>query len=232
MSYLASEIMDGVAALMNDVAQQRYSYSAQIPYLNIALTDLREELQLSNSPVSNEESAVIVIAAGVTELDFTTTPPLPTGLMEIQQAWYRQTGTSDAFLPMQRVEFLPHYLQATPSQFQVVQIWSWQEPKMKFIAAIGSTEMKLDYVKTLFPIITSPTDAIAVLNGKSFLQYKTAALCAKYIGENPSRSDELNALATIGLDRSIGISTKGRQSITTRRRPFRQAFKSSYGVYR
>ena len=55
---------------------------------------------------------------------------------------------------------------------------------------------------------------------------------AKYIGENPARSDELNALAMVGKDRVIGISTKGRQSITTRRRPFRQGFKSSYGITR
>lgn len=227
---LASTVMDSVAALLNDTQQQIYNYTAQIPYLNIALVDLKEEMQLANSPISNEQSAVITIPLGDDFIDFTTTPALPAGLLEIQQIWYRQSGTSGTFLPMQRVEFIPQYL--IDQQFQVIQIFSWQEPKLKFVAALADTEIKIDYVKDLFPIITSSSDEIESVNGQGFLIYKTAALCAKYIAENPTRSDELNALAVVGRDRVIGIATKGRQAITTRRRPFRQAFKTSYGSQR
>jgi hypothetical protein len=65
-----------------------------------------------------------------------------------------------------------------------------------------------------------------MINSRSYLSYKTAALCAMFIGENESRAKILNDQADEAMERLEGISNKGRQQIMTRHRPFRAAYKS------
>lgn len=237
-----SAIMVNVAALMNDQDRAVYDDDTVLPYFNMALMELKETFELNNIPVTNETSSIINCPAGTEEIGFfvaTTTQPtpdpdtpyLPSDLIDIRQVW-ESWENQDNWSPMTRKEFLPHYLQTGVLISQFL-IWAWINQKIKVIPANTDIDIKLDYVRDIFSTIddTNLGTDLGVVNIDSFMQYKTAALCSLYIGENPERAESLNMQAIDALQRSLGISVKSAQSITTRRRPFRSAFKMRNSYY-
>lgn len=228
---LATTVMDSAAALLNDQAKQQYTYLIQIPYLNMALSELKEYFELNNVPVTDTVTAdAIEILAGRTALGFAPTLPvldyLPNDLIEPKVVWERQSGV-DPYIPMQRVDFLPRWQEGVEiNQF----VWfTWQSQEIRFLAANQDNEIKLDYIRDLFSKVTAgnyTTYDVAVINAESFLNYRTAGLCARFIGENPTRAGELDIDAGLSMDRALGIGTKGRQAIIIRHRPFRAGYKN------
>jgi hypothetical protein len=218
----AANIMDQAAVYNNDAAKSIYTYTVQIPLLNGALQELQERFELNDIPVTATQSTVIPINAGETELAFGGTNPLPTDLVEPKILWERPRNT-DPYVPMSRVDFLPQQLAGVEiNQF----IWYvWEDQKIKLLATNQNNDIKMDYVKFLFSTITVSTDTISVINCSSYLQFRTGALIASLLAENPSRAQELNAFAEQALDTALGIGTKGRQAIMTRHRPFRSGYK-------
>src|SRR5215510_11939599 len=91
---VASTVMNDAAALMNDNARQVYTYTAQIPYLRIAMNELEEKYELNAISSTEKASAVIQVNAGVTEIVFngTTSPSLPDDLIEPLECWERNRG--------------------------------------------------------------------------------------------------------------------------------------------
>lgn len=224
--------MDKAASLMNDSAKTVYTYAAQMPYLNMALAELEEHFQLNNIPVTNQTSVPITINVGtkfIRPFDGAGSDPgsgdpvYPQNLVEIQGIYERLAGTTDPFIPLTKREFLPHPIDDLPTES--LQYWIWEDQIIKTVGATTDREIKLDYIKTLFPEVTNQAAVLGVINAKSFLQYRTAALCTQFIGENATRAGELNNFAVLALDRVTGIGTKARQSTNTRRKPFMAAYK-------
>ena len=227
-SLTAANVMDKSASLMNDTAKTVYTYTAQMPYLNMALAELEEHFQLNNVPITNQTSTAITIPIGITSVNPTdgggivTPPNYPVDLVEIQQIGERQYGTTDSFIPLTRRDNVPALGDISINS---IHVWAWEDQRIKFPPAVTIRELKIDYIKSLFTEVTSENDAINVINAKSFLFYRTAALCSQFVGENESRAAELNGFAILALDRVTGIGTKAKQSINTRRRPFMSAYK-------
>lgn len=218
--------MDASAALLNDVAKSVYTYPIQLPYLNIALQELQESYELNEMPVTDTISAVMIVAAGLDHISFTAqgTLILPNDLVEPQVLWERATGVNP-YIPMTKVDLLPRYMEGTTIPEFIY--YTWQANEIRFLAASQANDIKMDYIRNLFPVMqnTAGMDQISVINATSFLEFRNAALCAHFIGENKTRSDELNGFAALSLDKIIGIGIKGRQSIITRHRPFRSSYK-------
>lgn len=217
----AGDVMDLSASLLNDSSRSRFTYAVQMPYLNMAMAELEEMFELNNVPSTNKTSAAITVEAGVDTLSFTTTPALPSDLKEIQELWEKDSGISEDYIPMIHREFLPKVDVLTTNLIY----WSWIDQEIKFIGATSDRDVKIDYIKSIFSKVQANTDQITVINCKSFLMYRTAGLVAEFIGENTSRAESLNADALLALDRTLGISVKGKQNISTRRQPFRSGYK-------
>lgn len=221
-----SEIITTVAGLMNDTDQAVYTNTVCLPFLNLALDELQELYELNGIPVTNETSAAITIKAGISEIGFDTTPALPSDLIEIQQLWESPVGLN-RWTPMVKKEVIPHYLEdgTTISTFL---IWALEHSRINLIPANADIDLKIDYIASLFntPILIKDIDVnLPFTNVKTYLEYKTGALCAMFIAENESRALALDSLTGTALSRALGIPVKGMQSIVTRRRPFRQSFK-------
>jgi hypothetical protein len=226
-----AEIIDMAASLQNDTAQTLYTDDACLPYLNMALDELQEIFEQNNIPVTNITSAVITIPAsalpGITVIGYTTVPALPTNLTEIQRLWERLIN-SDPFVPMTKVEFLPHYLEQ--QLVTQLQFWAWIGNSIQMLNSNQDNQIKLDYITSIFPtpltMASITTDlGVQFKNIKTYLGYKTGALCSMYVGANETRAATLQMQADDALSRTLGISIKGRQSINTRRRPFRASYK-------
>lgn len=229
-SLTAAQVMDKVASLMNDTAKTSYTYVAQLPYLNMAFDELQESFELNNIPITNQTKTPtpITIPVGTSwiypiEMAGAGIVTYPVDLVEIQGLYERLAGTSDPYVPMTQKEFLPHAIDVQPSSS--LGYWIWQDQIIKMAGALTPREIKIDYIKTLFQDDLVTCSIIGVINARSFLYYRTAALCAQFVGENENRAGDLNSYAELALDRVTGIGVKGKQSIMTRRRPFMSSYK-------
>jgi hypothetical protein len=219
---LAKEIFDGAAGLLNDTLLTNFTYVAQRPLLQIALDELQEMLELDNVPITNKVTTTpISITAGVTGLGNVGEPSLPAGLVDIQEIWEQVGSSTVSYIPMTRVDFIP----LTMVQTSQLQVWAYQEEKIKLLGATNTINIKIEYIQTVFLPIIDENTPINMINSKSFLKYRTAGLCAEFIGENPTRAADLNTLAQLAADRTLGISAKGRQAIATRHKPFMASYK-------
>lgn len=221
-----SEIITTVANLMNDATQSIYNNIVCLPYFNLALDELQEIFELNDIPITHETSASILIPSGIKRLGFDTNPSLPSDLIEILQLWESSVGQNQ-WCPMSKKDFIPHYLQDNTLISQFL-IWSWQHGRIELIAANAPNDLKIDYIAAMFntPILIKDINVnLPFTNVKTYLEYKTAALCAMFVAENESRAMSLDSLTGTALSRALGIPIKGQQSIVTRRRPFRASFK-------
>ena len=222
-----SEIILTVAGLMNDAFQSQYTDDVCLPLLNLALDELQELYELNGIPSTNETSSAITIPTGVSSIGFDTNPALPSDLIEIQQLWESTSGL-DQWTPVTKKETLPHYLEDN-IPMSLFLIWAWEHGRIKLIKANAPIDIKIDYTCSLFntPILIKDVNVnLPFTNIKTYLEYKTTALCAMFIAENESRAMALDSLAGTALSRALGIPVKGMQSIVTRRRPFRHSLKS------
>lgn len=220
---LVSAILQQSAALLNDTAMTIFNFTNQLPYFRLAYNEMEELLELNNIPISNKSVANIVIGLGMTDIGGPTGPPLPLELIEIQELFEKTNGTSENFVPMDRVDFLPNLDVPTQS----LNYYTFNQQFIEFLS-VGATSVRLiriNYVAANLPNIVDEKTNVPIFNGKTFLAYRTAALCANYIGENETRATYLNGEAQLAIDRFLGINTKSRQNMPARRRPFRAAWK-------
>lgn len=221
---LAGEVMDMAASGLNDTAKTVYTYAKQVPYLNMALSELQEEFELHNLSVTQRVSTVITVLAGQSEIIFNGggVPTLPSDLIEPLELWESLQGQT-AYIPMTKRDFLPHDLEGVPTNYLVY--WTWNEQKIEFLPSNGTVLVKIDYMRQLFTPVVNENSAINVMNSKTFLGYRTAGLMAELIERNQTSANSLNGYAVLGLERIKGIGSKSKQRIQTRRRPFRAAYK-------
>ena len=222
-----SEIIDMSASLMNDTAQSLYTDATCLPYLNMALDELQELYELNNIPITDAVSSVLDVPIATIRIAYIgTLPTLPPDLIEIRQLWESDDGT-DQFIPMAKKDFIPHNLEGI--QRSSFGIWSWIGNEIRLLPCVTIKNLKLDYIRTLFltPLLITQIEIDIPIKGiKSYLGYRTGALCAEFIGENKTRADDLNGFATMALDRALGINVKGKQAMTIRRKPFMASFKA------
>jgi len=223
--------MDRAAALMNDPARTDYTYTAQLPYLNMAIDELIESLEESNSSPSNmvtSSTIVIPITTNrISPIESLTPPYYPADLVEIQEVGERLNGnTNDPFVTMSRRDYVGAY----PANNSLL-FWCWIDQTIQFNpnGATTEREVQLRYVRQAISQATDDSSIIGAINARSFLAYKTAALCSMFIGENETRAGVLDVQAEKALERLTGINNKGRQEIVTRHRPFRAAYKARGG---
>jgi hypothetical protein len=220
----AGQVMLRVAALMNDTALTQYTYVTMLPYLNMALDDLLGAMQLANVPITQEVAAYITLPVGsvkVTPAESLTLPHYPSDLIEIRGLGERLSGTTDEFIPLTKHDFLP-----VRSAVDSLIDWAWMNQEIRLIGALTIRELKLDYIRECVAEAADENSVIGIINSKSYLAFKAAAYCARYIGENPTRADQLDSDADKALEEMLGISIKAQQNLPARRRPFRASYKA------
>lgn len=225
---VASEVMDLAAAAMNDIDKTTYTYAIQNPYLKLALQELQEIFELNSLSVTEQSSAAIRIPASTTNEPQSITfnagpgPRLPDNLIEPQRLWER-TANTNPWSPMVRKEFIPHDLAGVSTN--MFTYWIWQQNELILLPSNGINDIKIDYVGSLFPKYLRSDTILPVQNGIGYLAYKTAELMSDMIEHNPDRARSNAGRALESLDRISGISIKGKQTISARRRPFRASYK-------
>lgn len=225
MFITADDISKDAGILLNDVKLTRFTFTLQLPYINMAYGELGEQLEYSDVSFVKESSAVIKVPVGQRDIGGPSGIKLPDNLISPKALFERMSGANSDFVQMAQVEFLPNPQPETLTNAFIY--WTWQNQEFWFTGANCDIDVRIDYIANQFVRLTKPDDQVLLFNARSFLGFRTAALCAEFIGEDQARAGSLNGNAGAALDRIIGITTKEMQGIRTRRRPFRSGYKSN-----
>lgn len=209
MSYTAGQVMDDAAAALNDFNKSLYTYDVQLPYLKMANRDLDQSLQLIGHPITMMNEAIIPVLAGAVELTLPASFFLPISLAE------RKPGTTESFTDMTQTRF------ASGTQGSSLGVWDFRHNCINFVGATQDREVKLSYWRTL-PEIQSDASQLFVNGGRNYLAFRTAAMCAAFIGQNELQASILNNEAGAAIDKLESLFIKNRQVHRVRRRRFRR----------
>lgn len=218
----AGDIFLNARALLNDTPGDVYTDDVLLPYLRMAIVDLRLECEDNNIPFTNITSEAITVDAGTLGIGGPDQPALPRDLIEIVEMWERTAGTSMDYMLMSRRRFEPK----TETQTTFLQVYTWQGQRVHFIGATSDLEVKIDYISQSIGQITDKNSLILIYNSCAFLWFRTAAMGAMYVMENKTRADDLNGEAARCIESMEAIAQKSEQGMPVRRRPFMSSYRS------
>jgi len=227
MSLKVESIFDGSRALLNDQQNAVFTNAVQLEYFKIAYEEIRQDCEDHNIPITNKTTTAIYIPQGTKDIGGPTGPALPNDLVEVLECWEVPANTNNNYMLMRRLNFLPKTVILT----SYLEVYTWAEQYVHFLGANTDVNVKLDYVATGMPDITDENSIIKLINAINFLKYKTAALCAMFIGENETRAEVLQQSALAAKDVLLSILVKNSQGIQTRMRPFMAAYKLRGKLY-
>jgi hypothetical protein len=219
MPLLASDICVQAAARMNDQSQTDYTNTVLLPFVKDAFKELQLELHLNGSLALEKINAVVTLPALSTS--FSTAAILPSDLLEPQRLWERHVGET-YWHEMNETTWPPDVIQTTYNTY-----WSEAQQDIIVPGATVATEVKIFGIKSLSDI-TSASDPLPINECQPFMVNRVAALASRFIGNNPTRANALDAMAVISLSKLTQIGGKSKQGVRFRRRPFR--LKNRYWV--
>ena len=144
-------------------------------------------------------------------------PQLPVDLLEPTRLWERQTGTTEAWIPVSnRPDGLPS--QTPTSRFAM---WEWRQDAINLPGAVQSNDLRLRYVGS-HAVLVTPMDTLYFRGATGAMAYKTVA--TYLASKNPEAATEAMKEATLRLSQITTRSTRMKQRQSNSRR--------SYGSYR
>ena len=209
MATTAGDVIDLAASLLNDVDQALFTDTKLLPFVKKAYSELGVELHNNGAPLLNEVSGVIDVPANSTDLG-TDQPDdivIPVRLRE-------RASSDNVFQDM-----IEQYWEPDDEPGPNLIYWSWREEEIKFLGATQDRQVIIYYRKAP-TAVDGRSSSIGYANAINFLSPRTAALAARFIGNNPKRGDELDIDAGINLEKLISRTVKGTQSNTARRKSY------------
>lgn len=214
MSYLLSDITGRIRARLNDSVNAVYHDAILLPFAQDAADELQLELELNGALVLETISTAIVFPIAFTTLTYTSTPPLPSDMLEPQRLQERMNGTTGLYAPMIRREWEPNIVPTDALRY-----WVYRKNSILTVGATTARDVEIFYLRRALNISTI-SDQIDINNSQQFMINRIAGMAARYIGSNPTRADMLDEVAAKHLNTLTRIGAKARQGTRTRRRPF------------
>lgn len=202
----AAEVMNESRVLLNDTSALLYANDKLLPFLNKAYREVQSKLNLYGLQHLQEVASLITVATG--SLTITS----PADLVRPLHLAERRAGTTDLFADMDERSWEP---ELRPGQ--ALRYWVWREEIIYLVGATEAREVRLRYLKSL-SALTGDGSVIGLTDAKTVLAARTAALAARYLGENPTRAQVLDTDANDALDTHVTLNVRKNQNKPTRRR--------------
>jgi len=213
----AEDALNLTRALINDAGAAVFTDATLMPLLNAAYRALQRNLA---------ENGVTVLVAQVdiplplvngltqTEISDVSNPQLPTDCLAPHTLQEVVTGSTDLFVPMEKiVGGLPNL---QPSIY--LRIWEWREDKINLVGATQAVTVRLRYEK-LLPQLVLGTDPVLIRNSNDALAYGAAALAARARGSRSLAAD-MAAAAADATNKLIERYVRPEQHKARRRKPY------------
>ena len=208
------EVLAVVRTLLNDDEGIVWPDQKLFPKLRAAHMTLQLALIQNGVPIINEESSIIPVPAGTTDLS--TLNEYPDNL--IMPVWMKERApwqTIQDFVNMTEVDFLPQLKQTTELIW-----WCWNKQRITTIGSIQDREVLLRY-RGGIKVPQEVTDTIGPFFGELFLSYKTAALAiGSVVPLNVDRLTYLEGQASTNLEDLLINAALEAQNLPAKRRPY------------
>jgi hypothetical protein len=213
----AEDALTLARSLMNDAAGAVFSDAVLFPFLNSAYRSLQRELAENGISVLTETVQLdLPLTNGLTPtaINDTSSPQLPTDLLAPHDLWEQVTGSTDIFMPMERITSgLPNF---QPSGY--LRMWEWESDSINLIGATQAITVQIRYEKTL-PVLVASTDPIQIRAATDPLAYGTAALAARSRGSRALAADMAGA-AEQATEELVERYVRPEQHKSRRRAPY------------
>lgn len=207
MAITASDVMTDSAALLNDASKVVFTDAIMLPYLRQAHEDLQNALAEHGVSFVDEISSTLTVAAGVKVLNESSTPALPSDVLEIIEISERAVGeTDDDWVPMGRAGDF----EQDREELDTLDEYAWREGEVKLVGATTSRELRIKYRK-LLPTLSASGTTVPIRAAKSYLGKRTASYVAGCVGEDYDRAKFLEGQADKALESLINTAVKGEQ---------------------
>ena len=213
MPISAEDVMQRVAGVfLNDPNQTYWTDDKIIPSLKYANDELGNLLTNHGVSVQRAVSVNVDVEIGDTELpDYPTDFFLPLELRErardSEEDWVN-VGVDGRWIN-------PNIL----SSARIIE-WTYRNNKIFFNPPTSQREVQLRYLRNIMAIVNK-TNNIEIDRSINFLASRTAELCARFVGRNPSKADEIK-VNEVGHAQHMLINSFVRISQKVRRRPYRR----------
>src|SRR5579884_4082128 len=199
-------------ALLNDPAGALWSDAVLLPLANAGVRVLEGRVELDLPLVTANG---VTLAPNPPRLADDTTPALPADLLVPWTLEERPTGSSDPFVPMERiVNSFPDELAPGPQ----LRLWGWWADAIWFIGATQPVTVRIRYERALGPLATAD-DPVLIPAATDALGFDTAALAARSRGAAALAAD-LGRSAAALREKIIVRYTRPEQFKARRRRPY------------
>lgn len=213
----AEDVLTLARSLLNDAAGAVFSDAVLLPFLNSAYRALQRELAEEGvSVLVSQQDLDLPLTNGVTvtELSDVSSPQLPTDLLAPHQLWEQAAGSSDLFIPMEKITSgLPNF---QPSTY--LRMWEWREDTIQLIGATQEITVRVRYEKSL-PALVQGTDPVQIRSSIDPLAYSVAALAARSRGAQALSMDMMGA-AQMSTNNLIERYVRPEQFKGRRRKPY------------
>lgn len=215
--YLASDVMNQAAAILNDTGLAVFSFVAQLPYLKMANEDLELILIACGVSIQRQVGAVLSVPASTTDNDLSGVAGYPSDMFFPIRLWESPDGSVGSFNLMTEKDWTPEVRPTAGLIF-----WAFRNNKIYTPGSTSARSVKIDYWRQLTSIISSSSNE-EVAGALTYLAAKTAELCARFIGQNTDIADALlNGRVAQCQDVLERIYIKNTQGTRSRRRRFRR----------
>lgn len=213
MALLVSEVLTQMRGVyLNDRNSDRFSDDDLIPYIQEASQFLQSELLAHELKVVEEESSVITVPPGDSNLSLLA--GYPDNLVNVLEIFERLPGDSDNDW-MRLTE--SSNLQGEAGNYAYN--WSFSGGVVKIRPANRELEIYLKYYKILTDI-SGPNSPLWALHIKGYLASRAAAMAAAFNGNNSVRAQAIGAISEQYKDNLLAIEVKEQQDEPVRHKPY------------
>lgn len=210
MAKNAGSVTLRAAQHLNDSSQLVYTSAILLPFVNMALEELEEELQVYNVDPLRVESITILVAIGDTVLT-----QMPTDYIEAVALYERLQGSSDAWMPVRETDWVDVNL----TESETILNWASRGGQIRITPPIGDREVQLKYLKGLTEA-TSTGTALDIAGSLRFLGLVTARNAARDLGNSINKANSYEPDIQRAKDRLVRRLENEQQALGVRRRPY------------
>lgn len=214
MAVTAGDICLGAAQMLNDATQTLFTFDELLPFLQDAVADAQDELELNQIPYTHEISALYTIPAGNQSI---TSPPSDISYPILINE--RQAGSSSLFTEMTEKTWEEDW-----PLTDALRYWVWREGGIRFPKASTNREIQVFYARGL-SVPAASGDPIEPERLKKFLEHQTASIAAATVLQDYDRAKCLASEAKEALAKFIAINVRRLQNRPVRRRGFQYSLR-------
>lgn len=213
MPSTAGTVITRAAAHLNDPSQLSYTTAVLLPFLNMAIDELGEELGVYELSPLKKDSITILIDSGDVQLD-----EMPVDFVEAIRLLERAQGSSDRWREVTEVAEIDDNFSVDTST-EILQ-WTIRNTTIRINPPSSDREVQLEYIHGLTEAGSADT-AIDIEISRRFLALVTARNAARDLGNAPNKAASFEPDIDRARDRLTRRLQKNSQStMGVRRRPY------------